>query len=79
VAGRSGGTHEAVVDGLTGLIVDDPRSVTATARAVRSLLDDDALRASMASAARARAVDHFTYDGLAAQLGKAIDAVGEVP
>jgi phosphatidylinositol alpha-1,6-mannosyltransferase len=77
VAGRSGGTHEAVVDGLTGFIVDDPRSVTATAHAVRSLVDDAALRASMASAARARAVDHFTYDGLAAQLAKAIDAVGE--
>ena len=53
VAGDSGGAAEAVDDGVTGLVVrrpDDPREVAA---AFEALLDDDALRASMAVASRA--------------------------
>ena len=41
VAGRSGGSHEAVVDGETGVVVD-PRDVRAARDAIGALLADDA-------------------------------------
>jgi phosphatidylinositol alpha-1,6-mannosyltransferase len=66
VAGRSGGSHEAVADGETGFVVEgrapDVRG------ALAALLADDALRARMGAAARARAVMEFSYDTLAARL-----------
>lgn len=68
VAGRSGGSADAVVDGSTGLIVDDPTDAAAVARAIATMLDQPDRRSDMASAARQRAVTHFTYDGLARQL-----------
>jgi phosphatidyl-myo-inositol dimannoside synthase len=66
VAGRSGGSHEAVVDGETGFVVesraDDVRG------ALGAILADDGLRSRMGVAARARAVDQFSYDRLVARL-----------
>jgi phosphatidylinositol alpha-1,6-mannosyltransferase len=67
VAGRSGGSHEAVVDGETGLVVE-PRDVDAVARALERLLGDDGLRARFGAAARARAARELSYDVLAARL-----------
>jgi phosphatidylinositol alpha-1,6-mannosyltransferase len=61
VAGRSGGSHDAVVDGETGFVVN-PRDVTAARDAVQRLLDDDTLRERLAARARRRAVDQLTYD-----------------
>jgi phosphatidylinositol alpha-1,6-mannosyltransferase len=77
VAGRSGGSHEAVEHGVTGLIVDEPHSVAETTGALTWMIDDTEMRASMGSASRLRAVEHFTYDRLAIALQKAIDGVGE--
>lgn len=79
VAGRSGGSHEAVVDDVTGFVVDDPTSVDDTARALARLLDDEPRRVEMGRAARTRVAGQFTYDALAAQLGKAIDDLAEIP
>jgi phosphatidylinositol alpha-1,6-mannosyltransferase len=70
VAGRSGGSHEAVVDGDTGLVVDG--RVLEVRRALATLLDDDGLRARMGAAARARAVADFSYDVLAARLAPVV-------
>ncbi len=67
VAGRSGGSHEAVVDGETGVVVD-PRDVGAVRDAIRRLLADDGLRARLGAAARARANADLSYDALAARL-----------
>jgi len=67
VAGRSGGSHEAVVDGETGFVVD-PRDVTAVRGALDRLLRDDTLRTRMGAAARARAATELSYDALAARL-----------
>jgi phosphatidylinositol alpha-1,6-mannosyltransferase len=67
VAGRSGGSHEAVVDGETGVVVDG-RDVDGARRAIAALLADDATRARMGSAARARAAGELSYDVLAARL-----------
>jgi phosphatidyl-myo-inositol dimannoside synthase len=72
VAGRSGGAHEAVEDGVTGIVVDHPDDHHAVARAIARLLDDPELRQQMATAGRRRAVDRFTYDTLAARLGAAL-------
>ena len=75
VAGRSGGAHEAVVDGVTGLVVDDPRDTAAVVAALCRLARQPALRAELGRAARARAVAEFDYARLAARLQTAIDAV----
>jgi phosphatidyl-myo-inositol dimannoside synthase len=66
VAGRSGGSHEAVVDGATGLVVE-PNAVAVRAAQER-LHDDPDERATMGAAARARAVAEFAHDQLAARL-----------
>jgi len=67
VAGRSGGSHEAVVDGVTGFVVDG-RAVADVGHAVRRLLDDPELRERMGLAARDRAVTEFSYDRLVERL-----------
>jgi phosphatidylinositol alpha-1,6-mannosyltransferase len=75
VAGRSGGAHEAVAHGETGLVVDDPTDEAAVADALSELLDDDVRRAEMGAASRARAQTEFGYDVLATRLRVAIDAM----
>jgi phosphatidylinositol alpha-1,6-mannosyltransferase len=74
VAGASGGAHEAVDDGVTGLVVRRPKDDAAAADALAALLDDPDRRASMGVAARARAVESFSYDVLARRLGDALAA-----
>ncbi|MCC6225579.1 MAG: glycosyltransferase family 4 protein [Microthrixaceae bacterium] len=77
LAGRSGGSHEAVVDGATGLVVDRPTDVDEVAAALEVLVDDAELRARFGLAARERAVAEFDYDLLATRLHDAI--AGSVP
>jgi phosphatidylinositol alpha-1,6-mannosyltransferase len=67
VAGRSGGSEEAVADGETGFVVD-PRDPGAAADALARLLDDPDRRTAMGVAARRRALESFSYDALAARL-----------
>jgi phosphatidylinositol alpha-1,6-mannosyltransferase len=77
VAGRSGGSHEAVEDGVTGFVIGSERPVGAATEALARILGDRELRTRMSTAARRRAVDEFTYDKLARELQAAIDAVGD--
>jgi phosphatidyl-myo-inositol dimannoside synthase len=72
VAGSSGGAAEAVADGVTGLIVRDPRDVGAVAAALAGLLDDPVRRAGMGAAARERAAADFGYDTLASRLAEVL-------
>ncbi|MEY2581820.1 MAG: phosphatidyl-myo-inositol dimannoside synthase [Ilumatobacteraceae bacterium] len=75
VAGDSGGAEDAVVDGVTGVMIrhaDDPREA---ARALERLLDDPSLRKKMGCNGRARAVEEFSYEGLARRLGVSLDAL----
>ena len=74
VAGRSGGSHEAVVDGETGFVVES-RAVDVRA-ALDRILRDDSLRVAMGEAARRRAVAEFAYEHLVARLAPL--AAGEV-
>lgn len=75
IAGRSGGSHEAVEHRRTGLIVDDPTDVPAVAATLAELLDDPALRKRYGAAARERAVTGFSYDLLADQLAIGIKSL----
>lgn len=67
VAGRSGGSHEAVLDGETGYVVE-PRDVGAVRDALARLLGDDQLRSRLGAAARRRADQAFSFDVLASRL-----------
>ncbi|MBW3645001.1 MAG: glycosyltransferase, partial [Actinobacteria bacterium] len=72
VAGRSGGTPEAVLDGVTGLVVRRPGDDAEVAEALARLLADPDRRAAMGAAGRRRAVEEFGYDLLAARLRTAL-------
>jgi len=76
VAGRSGGAGEAVVDGETGLVVNEPSDPGAVRHALARLLAEPDLRRRLGAAARARAVEEFDYDVLAGRLRAALEAVG---
>ena len=79
VAGRSGGSDEAVVDQETGFVVDDPTSTDQVRSALQRLLGDPDLRAAMGLAARRRAVEAYGYDQLAERLQRCLElaAAGE--
>jgi phosphatidylinositol alpha-1,6-mannosyltransferase len=67
IAGRGGGSHEAVADGETGFVVP-PRDVAAVRDALVRLLVDDDLRVRMGHAARRRAVEEFRYERIIERL-----------
>jgi phosphatidylinositol alpha-1,6-mannosyltransferase len=69
VAGDSGGSAEAVLDGVTGFVMQNPTDVSALAARFEQILNDPALHASMARASRERALSEFNYDVLARRLG----------
>jgi phosphatidylinositol alpha-1,6-mannosyltransferase len=75
VAGASGGTDDAVIDGETGFVVRRPSDPAAVAASVARLVDDVDLRRRMGEAARARTVAEFAYDVLATRLGAALDGL----
>ncbi len=67
VATRVGGTPELVIDGTTGLLVER-HAPAELARAVASLLRDEALRASLGAGARRRVAERFGADDSVARL-----------
>jgi phosphatidylinositol alpha-1,6-mannosyltransferase len=67
VVGDSGGAREALVDGVTGLLVDGG-DVAAVGGAVASLLEDPARAAAMGEAGRRRVERSFTWPRAAEQL-----------
>jgi phosphatidylinositol alpha-1,6-mannosyltransferase len=72
IAGRSGGSHEAVLDGVTGIVVRNSRSVESLVEALRKLLSDEALRNDYARQSRDIAVERFDWNTLAARLGNGL-------
>ena len=76
IAGDSGGAAEAVVDGVTGRVLPRPERWGEVAAAIEELLDDDTLRATMATASRERAVAEFSHDVLTRRLGESVGAFG---
>jgi phosphatidylinositol alpha-1,6-mannosyltransferase len=72
IAGRSGGSHEAVLDGVTGTVVNNSRSVKSLADAIRELLDEVDLRHHYAGQSRAIALERFDWTTLADRLGRGL-------
>jgi len=70
IAGRSGGSHEAVLDGDTGIVVANSRSVGALTRAMSELLDGEVRRLGYARRSREVAVERFDWDRLARRLSE---------
>jgi phosphatidyl-myo-inositol dimannoside synthase len=75
VAGESGGSAEAVVDGETGYVVPDPTDADAAAAAIDRLICDPALASRQGQAARHRAEVEFSYDVLASRLAGALETM----
>jgi phosphatidylinositol alpha-1,6-mannosyltransferase len=75
VAGDSGGSAEAVIDGETGFVMRDPSDVAAVAGAIERLVSDPALASRQGQAARQRAERDFAYDVLAVRLEQAIGRI----
>ena len=67
VAGRSGGSPDAVLEGESGYVVDGT-SVTAVAEAVAGLLEDPARATAMGAAGRAWVEREWRWDILAGRL-----------
>lgn len=74
VAGRSGGSHEAVADGETGIVVNDSTDINEASDALVALAVDPELRVRMGIAGRKRAVETFDYDSMALRLDEGLRA-----
>ncbi len=72
IAGNSGGAGDAVLDGVTGYVIEPPSDAHAVARRLNELLDNPERAADMGRAARQRALLDFSYDDLAARLDNAL-------
>lgn len=60
IAGRGWGTEEAVVDGVTGMVV--PPDVEHVTEVLGKLLNDEGLRQSLGEAGRVRAIKDFRWE-----------------
>jgi trehalose synthase len=59
VGSRVGGIQDQIVDGESGVLVDDPHDLEAFGLAIRSLIEDPARTARLGEAARQRVIDRF--------------------
>jgi len=73
IAGRSGGSHEAVLDGETGVVVAKSRSASALAVAMGELLLDPEQRARYGLQARKLSIERFDWNSLALRLGNGLE------
>jgi trehalose synthase len=60
IASRIGGIQEQIVDGETGILLDDPRDLASFGEAITGLLADPSSAEAMGRRARERVRDHFT-------------------
>jgi phosphatidylinositol alpha-1,6-mannosyltransferase len=72
IAGRSGGSHEAVLDGVTGTVVAKSRSAQALSVAMGELLLDNEQRSRFAAQARLMSEERFDWNALALRLGNGL-------
>jgi phosphatidylinositol alpha-1,6-mannosyltransferase len=73
VAGRSGGSHDAVRDGETGTVLKNSRSSRELADVIETLMLDDDRRARYARQARGFALANFSWNSLAIELGTGLE------
>ncbi len=72
IAGSSGGSHEAVADGISGLVLENSSDPAELAAKISYFLDNPEIRSQMGSAARHRAEQEFGYDYLSEGLFEVI-------
>lgn len=78
IASRAGGMVELIDHGKTGLLVP-PGDAAALAAAIRSLLHNDALRASMGQLGRQRVIESFSWESTAQSLLSHYQRIGHDP
>jgi phosphatidylinositol alpha-1,6-mannosyltransferase len=78
IAGRTGGVPDAVLDGVTGLLVD-PGSAEDVAKALRALLTDPHRARSMGNRAFDRATTEFTEQRQAQRVRELFDRLVPAP
>ncbi len=74
IAGRSGGIGDAVLDGVTGLLVN-PLDVEDVSKALRRLLSDPDLAMRLGQQGRARVVSDFTWSRVADRIRRILESV----
>jgi trehalose synthase len=59
VASRVGGIQDQVVDGETGILIDDPRDLAACTKAIERILADPELARARGEAGHQRVIDNY--------------------
>jgi len=72
IAGKSGGAADAVLEGLTGKVVQNPSETAQVSSTVNQMLDDALLRSLMSVASRERALNTFDYNVLSKSLAQVL-------
>ena len=67
LAGKSGGVPEVVIEGETGWLVP-PEDIPAISAAMCQAIEDEVLRKRMGEAAYQRAVNHYSWNSMAAKI-----------
>ena len=77
IGGREGGSVDAIVDGVTGYLVDplDPQDIS---KKILHLLSDSQLRIKMGAAGRKRAWEQFRWSQLAQKFESSLSAILQV-
>jgi phosphatidylinositol alpha-1,6-mannosyltransferase len=78
IGGRSGGISDAVVDGVTGFLVD-PVDVEAVSASMDKVLSDPELARKMGESARSRAASDFSWSGFCKKVSGVFDEVAREP
>jgi trehalose synthase len=76
VGTRVGGIQDQIVDGRSGLLVDDPRDLAALARAIASLVDDGERAAALGRGAHRRILEGFLAPTRLAEYAELLAGLG---
>ena len=71
IGGRAGGVSDAIVDGITGLLVD-PENPHDISEAIITLLKDNALRERMGTEGNAHSINELTWENVVRRIVKNI-------
>jgi len=74
IAGKSGGSADAVLNNETGLVINDPKDPRELAQSIETLLKNSEKLKRMGLDARKRTENYFSYDQLSKSLIEALDS-----
>jgi len=74
IAGKSGGSADAVLNNETGLVINNPKDPRELAQSIEMLLKDSEKSIRMGLDARKRTENYFSYDQLSKSLIEALDS-----